>query len=104
MIYQTRHRSFGRHALARWLGESGDRAGAVAAFEALLTDRLRVLGPDHPDTLANRNILTYWREVAHDSMTLLVSQRRARPRRGVVDGAYGAGGNDGYSNPLPTRP
>jgi hypothetical protein len=34
--------------LARWRGRAGDPAGAAEAFEALLDDRVRVLGPDHP--------------------------------------------------------
>jgi len=40
-----------------WRG--GDPVGAAQAFEQLLTDRLRILGPDHPDTLATRH------DVAH---------------------------------------
>ncbi|MGH3985454.1 MAG: tetratricopeptide repeat protein [Pseudonocardiaceae bacterium] len=43
-------------------GEAGDPAGAAAALEQLLADVLRVLGPDHPDTLATRHNLAYWRE------------------------------------------
>ena len=34
-----------RGNLAFWRGETGD-AGAAEAFEQLLTDRLRILGPD----------------------------------------------------------
>ncbi|NBE85435.1 tetratricopeptide repeat protein [Micromonospora rubida] len=41
-----------RSSLAFWRGETGDAAGAVTAFEKLLTDQLRVLGPDHPDSPA----------------------------------------------------
>ncbi|MGK5695064.1 tetratricopeptide repeat protein [Streptomyces sp. URMC 128] len=33
-----------------WRRQAGDVAGAVAAYEQLLTDRERVLGPDHPRT------------------------------------------------------
>jgi hypothetical protein len=36
---------------------------AVQAFEGLLEDRLRVLGPDHPNTQTTRNNLAGWREV-----------------------------------------
>ncbi|XES01334.1 tetratricopeptide repeat protein [Streptomyces sp. S1D4-11] len=50
-----------RGNLARWRGESGDAAGAAAAFADLLSDRERVLGPDHPHTLTTRNNLAYWR-------------------------------------------
>ncbi|WP_156757022.1 tetratricopeptide repeat protein [Actinokineospora pegani] len=56
-----------RHNLAYWRGEAGDPAGAVAAYEGLLTDRLRVVGPDHPGTLATRNNLADWRGEAGDS-------------------------------------
>ncbi|MFC0437405.1 tetratricopeptide repeat protein, partial [Kutzneria buriramensis] len=34
-----------RRNIAYWRGEAGDPAGAVAAFEELLTDRVRILGP-----------------------------------------------------------
>ena len=34
---------------------------AITEFERLLTDRIRVLGADHPDTLATRNNLAFWR-------------------------------------------
>ncbi len=33
---------------------------AISQFRQLLDDRLRVLSPDHPDTLATRNDLAYW--------------------------------------------
>jgi hypothetical protein len=46
------------HQLA---GRAGDATGAAAAMEELLTDRLRVLGSDHPDTLTTRGNLAYWR-------------------------------------------
>jgi hypothetical protein len=36
------------------------------AYEALLTDTRRVLGPDHPDTLATRNNLASCRSQAGD--------------------------------------
>ena len=35
--------------------------GAAAAFADLLTDRERVPGPDHPDTLTTRNNLAHRR-------------------------------------------
>ena len=49
-------------------GEAGDPTGAVTATEQLLTDRLRVLGPDHPDTLNTRANLAYWRSKTNDQM------------------------------------
>ena len=33
----------------------GRVADAIAIYEPLLSDRERVLGPDHPDTLTTRN-------------------------------------------------
>lgn len=36
------------------------------AFEALVTDRRRVLGPDHRDTLRARSNLAYWYGMAGD--------------------------------------
>jgi hypothetical protein len=42
-------------------GEAGDPAGAATAFGQLLSDRLRVLGPNHPDTLTTRHNLAHWR-------------------------------------------
>jgi hypothetical protein len=47
-----------------WAG--GDPAGAAAAFEELLADRLRVLGADHPSTLTTRNDLAFCRGEAGD--------------------------------------
>ncbi|MDQ3151759.1 MAG: tetratricopeptide repeat protein [Actinomycetota bacterium] len=38
--------------------------GAATAFEQLLTDYLRVLGPDHPHTLTTRSNLAYWHSKA----------------------------------------
>lgn len=55
-----------RHNLADWRGEAGDPVGAADAFEELLTDRLRVLGPDHPDTLWTRHNLAHWRGHGRD--------------------------------------
>ena len=46
-----------RHNIARWRGESGDVAGALAALQEVLDDRVRVLGPDHPSVLTtSRNL------------------------------------------------
>jgi len=38
----------------------------VNAYAELLTDRLRVLGPDHPHTLTTRAHLASWRGLAGD--------------------------------------
>jgi hypothetical protein len=41
-------------AAARWLGEAGEPALAAAQYRHLLTDAVRILGPDHPDILTTR--------------------------------------------------
>jgi tetratricopeptide (TPR) repeat protein len=48
----------GHHA--SWLGEAGRVEEAITAFQQLLRDCLRVLGPDAPDTLAARGNLASW--------------------------------------------
>ncbi|GAA2795169.1 hypothetical protein [Crossiella cryophila] len=45
---------------------AGDHAAAAAANEQLLTDQLRILGPDHPDTLDSQATLASWRGYAGD--------------------------------------
>ena len=52
--------------LAACHGEAGDPVGAAIAFEELLPDRLRVLGPVHPSTLLTRRNLAHWREKAQN--------------------------------------
>jgi NB-ARC domain-containing protein/tetratricopeptide repeat protein len=44
----------------RSLGETGQVAAARNYFQQLLEDMLRVLGPDHPDTLATRGNFASW--------------------------------------------
>jgi hypothetical protein len=41
-------------------GQAGDLAGAVAAFTEVLEHTVRVLGEDHPQTLATRSNLANW--------------------------------------------
>jgi hypothetical protein len=55
-----------RGNLAFWHADSGDVAGAITEFEALLADYLRVLGADHPDTLTTRNNLASLRGASGD--------------------------------------
>jgi len=45
---------------AFYVGETGDAAGALAAYRALLADRIRVLGTDHSHTLTNRHQVAYY--------------------------------------------
>ena len=49
-----------RAAYGSALGESGREAEAITAFEQLLADQRRVLGPDDPGTLATRGTLASW--------------------------------------------
>jgi hypothetical protein len=49
-----------RHNLARFLGEAGRPAEAVTELRALLGDLERMLGADHPHTLATRQSLAFW--------------------------------------------
>jgi len=45
-------------------GEAGDVAGAVAAYEEMLADCVRMLGSDHPQTIGAGGNLATWRERA----------------------------------------
>jgi hypothetical protein len=44
---------------ANWTGYCGDGAWALRLSQELLPDIERVLGPDHPDTLATRSNIAY---------------------------------------------
>ncbi|WP_157527194.1 tetratricopeptide repeat protein, partial [Micromonospora rosaria] len=47
-----------RHNLAGCYRATGRIAEAVALYERVLAAREQVLGPDHPDTRASRDLLT----------------------------------------------
>jgi NACHT domain/Tetratricopeptide repeat len=49
-----------RANIAWWTGQCGDAGEALRLFQALLPDRVRVLGADHPDTLTTRNSIAGW--------------------------------------------
>lgn len=49
------------------LGDTGQVTAAADYHQRLLADLLRVLGPDHPDTLAARNNLASWRAQTGDA-------------------------------------
>ncbi|MFC4066196.1 tetratricopeptide repeat protein [Actinoplanes subglobosus] len=51
---------------AQSLGETSQATAAIGALERLLADCLRVLGPDHPDTLTIRHNLAWFRGEAGD--------------------------------------
>ncbi|MFI0813193.1 hypothetical protein [Streptomyces echinatus] len=44
------------------------RADGTATAD-LLEDRIRILGPDHPDTLTTQNNLAHWRTAAESDGT-----------------------------------
>jgi DNA-binding MarR family transcriptional regulator len=46
-----------RGEVAYWTGEAGDPTRALTLYTELLPDRLRILGPDHPDTLTTLNAI-----------------------------------------------
>ena len=84
-----------RHNLAYRRGVAGDATGAVTAFTELLTDRARVLGPDHPHTLETRRNLTHWRERSGAGRTAGLTRscgRAPAPGRDRVGGGSGRGG------------
>ena len=54
----------GANAVAQAYESAGRLGEAIALYEQVLADRIRVLGPDHPDTLSSRNNLAYAYESA----------------------------------------
>ena len=60
-----------RHNLAYWTGEAGDAAGARDLFATLWLDSVRVLGPEHPGTLAAQANLARWTEEAGDDPSVV---------------------------------
>lgn len=79
-----------RHNLAKWLEWSGDTVGAIAEWELLTIDQLRILGPDHPDTRATQENLIRlsgkrigWRQshlwLRRQNRRLALGQKRKRP-------------------------
>ena len=53
-----------RASLAAWSGAAGDSDEASDQYAALLPAYERALGPKHPDTLAIRQNLIFWRRQA----------------------------------------
>jgi hypothetical protein len=50
--------------MAAWIGAAGDTAEASRLYAALLPVYERILGREHPDTLAVRQDLTFWNKQA----------------------------------------
>ncbi|MGW0522118.1 tetratricopeptide repeat protein [Crossiella sp. NPDC003009] len=51
----------------RSLGEAGQVGAALGYFDQILQTSQQQMGPDHPDTLAARGNLAYWRGEAGDT-------------------------------------
>jgi hypothetical protein len=58
--------SAGMTQIARYLGVSGSYTAARNLLRRVLAAQERVLGPNHPSTLANRDDLVYWTGAAGD--------------------------------------
>jgi hypothetical protein len=78
-----RHRARTEDLRVQNSGRAGDVTGARDLFVELLADHKRVLGPDHPDTLATRSNVASWAGEAGDVagardllVELLVDQER----------------------------
>ncbi|WP_170191952.1 tetratricopeptide repeat protein [Saccharothrix syringae] len=83
---------------ARWPHWRCCWAGAMAALETVLADRLRVLGPDHPDTLATRHNLAFSRGKAGDPAGAMAALESGR------DGRTGDGAGRQAPRPGPRPP
>ncbi|WP_330172133.1 hypothetical protein OG875_00185 [Streptomyces sp. NBC_01498] len=62
-------------------GLNGDTVGTATAFADLLAHCERVRGPDHPDTLAARDLPARWRSRHEDRRRTAASGSRPVPRR-----------------------
>ena len=63
---------------------TGDPVAAIAALEELLTDQLRLLGPDHHDTLTTRYNLALWRTEAGDPAAAIAALEELADRFRVL--------------------
>jgi hypothetical protein len=73
-----------RHNLAVAYAAAGRTDDAIAIYEPLLTDRQRILGPEHPNTLNTRNHLG----IAYQAVARVSDADRLRRRgpAGTSDG------------------
>ena len=62
LVKQHGFRLLSTGGTAKLLADAGLPTEAIEAFEALLADEIRVLGPDHPNTLRTRRSLASWLE------------------------------------------
>jgi hypothetical protein len=70
-LWQALDQTADAHAVLFRVGDSLGKTGLVAAardhFNQLHADALRVLDPDHPQTLTARHNIAYWQEAARSS-------------------------------------
>jgi len=59
-----------REELAYWTGCAGAAAAARDQFAALLTSYERILGPEHPETLAVWYQLAHWSSLTGDESAM----------------------------------
>jgi hypothetical protein len=59
-VLPGRHLSYCRKWFTLCGNRSGDAAQALRLAEELLSDQVRVLGADHPETLVTRNSIAHW--------------------------------------------
>ena len=59
--------SDGMAQIASYLGYSGSYVAARELSQGMLEERVRALGPEHPDTLTARGHLAYWTGMAGDA-------------------------------------
>ncbi|MGO9791661.1 MAG: tetratricopeptide repeat protein [Solirubrobacteraceae bacterium] len=70
-----------RHELASAYRAAGRVAEAIAIYEALLADKERILGTEHPSTLTTRNNLaSAYRALGHVGKTTVKWTMYERPR------------------------
>ncbi|MER5753729.1 tetratricopeptide repeat protein [Streptomyces sp. NPDC002088] len=67
-------------------GEAGQAAAALHHFQHLAGTTRHHLGPDHPDTLAARHIVAYWRGKAGDAIGAAAAFEQLLPDRERVLG------------------
>ncbi len=79
--------SYGMDQVARYLGESGSYAAALAVQRQVLHAREETLGAEHPDTLTARDYLAYWAGEAGDAAGARDQYAALLPVRERVSGA-----------------
>ncbi|SBW23095.1 hypothetical protein FDG2_3564 [Candidatus Protofrankia californiensis] len=67
------------NVLSRWRREPGDPTGAITRYEAILADRLNVLGPDNHHVLAIRHHIALWQCAAGDAPGAVIALEALLP-------------------------